>query len=106
MVRTSRQRLEPQGAGASEKVEHPRAGDRVSEAATHEDVEQAFAHTVRRGAQMGPGIALAHSGQGVAPKAPADDPHALRSGFRSVAASASTAGSGDLPASIRRLPTM
>ena len=51
-------------------------------------------------------IALAERRQCPAAKPARDDPHSFRSGFRSAVASAITAGSGDLPASIRRLPTM
>jgi hypothetical protein len=74
MNRAPRQRLQPQRAGAREKVQHPRAGHQIAEAAIGQQVEQAFAHPVRGGPQMGRGIALAQIGEGLAPPAPGHDP--------------------------------
>jgi hypothetical protein len=73
--RPSRQRLQPQRAGAREKVQHPRARHQIAEATIGQQVEQAFAHPVRGGPQMGGGIALAQIGEGLAPPAPGHDPH-------------------------------
>ena len=51
-------------------------------------------------------VARADIGQFQAAIRAADDPHARNSALRSVAGSASAAGSGLIPCSIIRLPTM
>src|SRR6056297_3753629 len=89
--------------GAGEEVEHCRA---FGEAVVGENVEEAFAHPVGGGPEMRPGVALAEARKLQTLQAAADDPHAFRSGLRSADASAITAGSGDLPASMSLLPTM
>src|SRR6056297_1048526 len=95
--------FEAERAGAREEVEHCRA---FGEALVGENVEEAFAHAVGGGPEMRPGVALAEARKLQTLQAAADDPHAFRSGLRSADASAITAGSGDLPASMSLLPTM
>ena len=100
------QRLEPQRTGSREEVEDACAVDRVAEAAMGEGVEQAFAHAIAGGPERMGRIALAEPCKRPPAPAPANDPHEASSVFRSVHGSAIAIGSGLLPPSIRRLPTM
>src|SRR6056297_1193828 len=100
----ARQRLEAERAGPGEEIEHARPRDGIAIAA-RQHVEERLAHPVGGGAQMRGGIALAEACERAPAMRAADDPHAS-SALRSVAGSATRAGSAVFPASISRLPTM
>src|SRR6056297_3769735 len=101
----ARKRLEPEGAGAREHIEHMRPRHRIAIAA-RQHVEEALANPVGGGAQMRRRVALADTGKRPPAMRAADDPHGFKSGLRSAPASATRTGSADFPASISRLPTI
>src|SRR6056297_3891477 len=101
----ARQRLEPDGSGTREDIEHMRARHRIA-IAPRQHVEEALAHPVGGGPQMRRRIALADTGERPPAMRAANDPHGFKSGLRSAPASATKTGSADFPASISRLPTI
>ena len=103
---TPAQCFKPQRAGACKQVKHARTFQRRI-IAMRQQVEQAFARAVRCRAQMRRRIARAKAGQCRALVLAADNAHQPASRvFRFTPASATRAASGDLPASISRLPTI